>query len=112
MTEITVETSVETTIEEVKVVSPPKPDKPINIVEVKKKGPDPIPASRVLPDLDEEVKQAPSALSPPDPLFTPQSSMDMLTKPASSGHRKSARFDPHAEEVPDEEPVIDELKGV
>ena len=36
----------------------------------------------------------------------------MLTKPASSGHRKSAWFDPHAEQVPDEEPVIDELKGV
>ena len=67
MTEITVDTSVE----EVKVVSPPKPDKPINIVERKKKGPDPIPASRVLPDLEEEVKQEPKQLSPPEPMFTP-----------------------------------------
>ena len=67
MTEVTVDTSVE----EVKVVSPPKPDNPIDIVERKKKGPDPIPASRVLPDLEEEVKQEPKQLSPPEPMFTP-----------------------------------------
>ena len=118
-------TTVENTIEEVKVVSPPKPrasppkpnvsppkpkaDQPVEIKEVKKKGPAPIPAEHVIGELEEE-KSPSKSLAPPEPVFTPQSSMDILTKPVRT-NRMSARFDPHAETNP-EETEEDELKGV